>query len=474
MRPCQKPSASGNDKPDPNQSPHSGGDRTQPVKPNSMSSLGNYTGESKREADPKPDSHFSLTIRGNLIDKSPHAIPTTYNCMLKSEEQRKEFQKLRKNKTLVPSETPIAWLKAIFIDKPGKKGARFIVNGKEAEQRGLDMIKSTHTVSASRAIHSAGQAAAKMPWIGTIDLEAGYYNCKLREDEIYTTVRIEGRVWRMKAPAQGLSGSAKRCCEIFAEAFSVSGAVCSYFDNAIYVGATEIECRTKVLRAIKILESLGFRINRKETIVASKEVKFLGIMISAEGIRASKKDTQKLKIKKSAQGMTSYLDHIFPFRQEGNQYKHSFKHPIKIYTDGCKGKFAGVVMIHDGKSLSSQKQCKQANQQQSERMAYHQGAKKAFHYKLNRLYTDAKSLLATNKTSGFNSGHQVLVEYVRDRLGIKAEYINTKLNPADAASREELPRKLKEKEKSKIHESAFTLTKINRMSQLIANPLFNI
>jgi len=473
MRPSQKPSASDSDESDPNQSPHSGETRTQTVKPKSSSSLDNFKGDTKREADPKEDSHFSLTIRGNLIDKSPHALPTAHNCMLKSEEQRKEFQKLRKNKTLVPSKTPIAWLKAIFIDKPGKKGARFIVNGKEAESRGLDMIKSTHTVSASRAIHSAGQAAAKMPWIGTIDLEAGYYNCKLREDEIYATVRIEGRVWRMKAPAQGLSGSAKRCCEIFEQAFSVTGAVCSYFDNAIYVGATEIECRTKVLRAVKILESLGFRINRKETMVASKEVKFLGIMVSSNGIRATTKDTDKLKNIKSAEGMRSYLDHIFPFKQQGGKYYHSFQTPIKIYTDGCKGKYAGVVMVHGNNSLSSQKPCMQANQQQSERLAYHQGAKKAFHYKLNNLYTDAKSLLPTTRTSGFNSGHQVLVEYVRDRLGITAKYINTKLNPADAASREELPRKQK-KEKSEIHESTFTLSKIHKMSQLIANPLFNI
>jgi len=391
-----------------------------------------------------PRDKLSLTIRGNLIDSSPNAIPSSHNCVLKSKAQREEFAKLRKNGTLIPTTDTRAWLKAIFIDKPGKPGARFIINGKEAEGRGLSMIKASHTVSASRAIHAAGQAAARSRWIGTIDLEAGYYNCKLRESEIYTTVRIEGRVWRMTAPAQGLSSAPKRCCEIFDAAFAVTGAESSYFDNAIYVGTTEEECRLKVLRACKTLTEMGFRINRKETIVSALEVKFLGIMISENGIRASSKDLQKLKLKKSEQGMTSYLDHIFPFGRINNQWKHKFDVPIKIYTDGCKGKFAASTMKYHNLAVHKQKACVQANQQQSERLAYHQGAKRAYHYHLNEVYTDAASLMLTPHTSGFRSAHQALVKFIEEGLQVQAKYINTALNPADFASRNLLPVNQKE------------------------------
>lgn len=298
----------------------------------------------KENEEHKERSRQARSIPIPLTEESPQATPSLHNCVTNTADARRELKYLIQTGVLTKT-TGIPYLKAMLLPKK-KGGCRLVVDGKEAATRNINFTKSYFPTSTRDAIRKTVKESIDKPFMGTLDLKNGYYNCLLAKADKMLTVRINNQTYNCQRPLQGLPNSGSLCSEIFAKFFTLSGATTSYSDNAVYHGRTRNECRRKVKKARTYLESLGFTINPEQTILSSNEIPFLGVLIRNGEAVPTKKNLKNLtnpeKTPKQRQGYKSYLHDIF-----GDTLKINYKRTITIYADGAAKQNAAAAAFCD-------------------------------------------------------------------------------------------------------------------------------
>lgn len=321
--------------------------------------------------------------------------PTDFNCTKLNKNQKAEFSKLIERKVLLECNPNIpAYYKASFIEKKNKDTYRMIANGKEAALRRIKSDKLVPAYDQVKALITLAKTNSKFK--AATDFSAGFYNIIWKISK-YNTVRIMGRVYLITGPVQGISSSPAIADEIFRNSFNYAGFNIQYVDNGVMYGNDYNELKTKFYRGIEELKQLGYHINEEETEIG-REITFLSNKCIDNKVTATKRYKEKAERCKDPIKTSGHNSYKLNLYGNPNLYTRTFEKE-KVYVDGAKHGYAFAGVYSDERILKDgiQKCCKNQDQMQSERIAIQQGIYLCKKYNLQRIYTDADSVVKSSK-----------------------------------------------------------------------------
>lgn len=394
----------------------------------------------------RSETHRNPELKARLpliTSKIQDAIPTAQNFIMRSEADKNCVKNLLRNKQLIPRpDLKQAYLE--FFTIPNKDGskARPLVNGKEAQTRGIICPK----YSLSLSVPDTCKKVLQHKYFYQADL-AGAYGQVWIEDEPLLTVRIDGRIFQFISPPQGLSSSPAVCCDIFEKVFKLANFDSSYVDNAIG-GADTLEKAEAQLKEAKTVLAKYFNLNNTETSETPvRSIEFLGLIISHQSMTLPANKVDKLKRlldqKDVAQinGYYSYLSDLFGITSstKPDKISRTFGTTL-IYADGAKNLFSAAVAFCGSCNKIQdilQQKCRQDSQMTSELKAALLGERLRKKFLTPHFFTDSMSIVENQRSGHRNNS---LCSLIANNIGL-VKHVKSEDNWADPYSRELLDKK---------------------------------
>lgn len=127
----------------------------------------------------------------------------------------------------------------------------------------------------------------------TLDLRKAYWQIRLSEEsrEI-TSFMAAGKVYQFKRLPFGLTSAPEAYQRVMSIVCEGLAGVLNYFDDVIVYGSTPEEHWRNLRAMMNTLRASGLRLNVRKCVMGASELKFLGHIISANGVRP---DPEKVK-----------------------------------------------------------------------------------------------------------------------------------------------------------------------------------
>jgi len=124
-------------------------------------------------------------------------------------------------------------------------------------------------------------------WFSTLDLKSGYWQVKIRsEDKEKTAFSVGNGLWQFRVMPFGLCNAPatfERVMEQVLQEF-ISKICLVYLDDVIIFGKTFEEMIWNLKKVLSRLREVNLKVNPKKCILFRQKVKYLGHVISSEGI----------------------------------------------------------------------------------------------------------------------------------------------------------------------------------------------
>jgi len=188
---------------------------------------------------------------------------------------------------VIEEATGTSWISPVHIVYKGNGELRICIDLREVNKA---VIRERFPIP--RIQHILRQlSGAKM--FTTLDLRKAYWQLRLSdESREITSFMAAGKVYQFKRLPFGLASAPEayqRMMMILCEGLP---GVLNYFDDIVVYGSTPEEHWSNLKKMLQTLRESGLKLNAKKCVVGVSELKFLGHIISADGVRP---DPQKVK-----------------------------------------------------------------------------------------------------------------------------------------------------------------------------------
>ena len=218
----------------------------------------------------------------------PYAIVTPRKVPIRlSEKVKEELNRMEKEGIITKILSPTDWVAGIVVvPKPNGK-VRICVDYSELNK----WVKRERFVLPSTNELLSKLAGAQ--YFTKLDCLSGYYQCKLDpQSALLTTFITEyGRYYYNRMP-MGISSAPEHYHRRMVEILEGCEGVVQYLDDSLVFGKTKEEHDERLQIVLKKLLKEGITLNREKCEFGVRRVKFLGHIVSAEGIYA---DEEKVK-----------------------------------------------------------------------------------------------------------------------------------------------------------------------------------
>lgn len=239
--------------------------------------------------------------RINVGDSSPIKQGARRLPLHGREEVEKLVTDMRTNDVIEPSNGPWASPIVIVPKKDGSK--RFCIDYRE-----LNKITKKDSYPLPR-IEDTLEALAGAHWYSTIDLQSGYWQVEMAPTDKEKTAFVTGLggLWQFKVMPFGLCNAPATFERVMETALQgLTRKICLvYLDDIIVFGQTFEEELANVAMVFQRLGDAGLKMSPKKCNLFQKRVKFLGHIVSSEGIQT---DPEKLSVIRDWPTLTSKLD----------------------------------------------------------------------------------------------------------------------------------------------------------------------
>ena len=203
------------------------------------------------------------------------------------ESRIKEEIKRMIHEDVIEEATGASWVSPVHIVYKGNGELRLCVDLREANKA---VIRERFPIP--RIQDLLRQLGGAMMF-STLDLRKAYWQIRLSEgSKEITSFMAAGKVYQFKRLPFGLASAPEayeRAMSIICEGLA---GVLNYFDDVVVHGSTPEEHWRNLRAMLDTLRASGLRLNAKKCVLGASELKFLGHIISADGIRP---DPEKVK-----------------------------------------------------------------------------------------------------------------------------------------------------------------------------------
>jgi len=222
----------------------------------------------------------------NLQDSSPiKQVPRRIPIHMRKE-VNKIIMDMRNQGVIEESKSP--WMSPAVLVKKKDGTIRFCI-----DYRKLNAVTKKDSYPLPRIDDIFDQLAGNS-WYSTLDLKSGYWQVKIRsEDKEKTAFSVGNGLWQFKVMPFGLCNAPATFERIMERVLQeYNSKICLvYLDDVIIFGKTFEEMIQNLKKVLSRLREVNLKVNPKKCILFSQKVKYLGHIISSEGIST---DSEKI------------------------------------------------------------------------------------------------------------------------------------------------------------------------------------
>ena len=245
--------------------------------------------------------HKIDTGNAKPIKQAPRRIP-----LAKLESARQEIKDMEEKNVIEPSDSP--WCSPVVLVTKKDQSIRFCLDFRKLNDV---TVKDSHPLP---RIDDTIDCLSGSKWFSTLDLKSGYWQIRIaKEDRPKTAFSIPGGgLWQFVSLAFGLTnagGTFERMMEKILS--SLTFKICLVYLDDIIVFSRSFSDHIDNLRlVIEKLREAGLKLNPKKCVLFKKEVKFLGHVVSENGVATDPEKTKSVSewpIPKSVKQIRSFL-----------------------------------------------------------------------------------------------------------------------------------------------------------------------
>lgn len=272
----------------------------------------------------------------NLVE---HTINTGYHAPVRQRPRRiplarmadaeAEIQKLLKQDVIEPSSSP--WNSNIVLVKKSDNTWRFCIDYRAVNEA---VIKNSHPLP---RIDDTIDALSGAKFFSNVDLKAGYFQIPVAErDRPKTSFSFPGGgSWQFKRMPMGLCNSAPVFERLMEKVLTgLTFKVCLVYLDDIIIYSKSFETHIRNLREVfQRLKAANLKLSPKKCHFLKKQVKFLGHVVSQEGVATDPSKIEAVKdwpIPKSIKDVRSFLGLTSYYRKFIKGYAEKAKPLYKV------------------------------------------------------------------------------------------------------------------------------------------------
>ena len=229
------------------------------------------------------DYEYKIRINKNVppVVQRQRPIPATLESKLKEEIERMIQE------DVIEEATGASWVSPVHVVYKGNGELRICIDLREANKA---VIRERFPIPRIQDLLRQ-LSGAKM--FSTLDLRKAYWQVRLSEEsrEI-TSFMAAGKVYQFKRLPFGLASAPEAYQRVMSIVCEGLSGVLNYFDDVVVYGSTPEEHWENLRAILNTLQASGLRLNAKKCVMGVSELKFVGHIISADGVRA---DPEKVK-----------------------------------------------------------------------------------------------------------------------------------------------------------------------------------
>lgn len=210
----------------------------------------------------------------------PVAVPARRVPHARQVPLREELERMEAEGIIMKMEEPADWVSPLVIVEKKGGGIRVCMDPRHINEN----IKRERYELPRREDIEAELAGAR--WFSKLDANRGFYQIPLDDasSRICTFSTPYGRYRFLRLPF-GLSSASEVFQREISDALDRIPGVRVYIDDVLVWGTTKAEHDKRLRAALAAISSAGFTLNAEKCIFGSQEIKFLGDIISSEGIK---------------------------------------------------------------------------------------------------------------------------------------------------------------------------------------------
>lgn len=209
------------------------------------------------------------------VHSAPHRVSAAEKRII-----REQVEGMLNDGVIEPSVSP--WSSPVVLVKKKDGSVRFCV-----DYRRLNAI-SRHDVYPLPLLEDVVGHLAGAEWFSSLDLASSYHQVSVAKDDRSKTAFITpDGLYQFRRVPFGLHGAAPLFQRLMDRVLTgLKWTHCLvYMDDVLIFGRDFDEHLHRLDRVLNALENAGLTLNRRKCLIAVKEVRFLGYVVNAEGIR---------------------------------------------------------------------------------------------------------------------------------------------------------------------------------------------
>ncbi|PIK38685.1 hypothetical protein BSL78_24481 [Apostichopus japonicus] len=218
---------------------------------------------------------MSLVQRVYMVHKTARKVPAMLHKKLKTEVDRMEqlnvISKVNK---------PTSWVNSVVVVETSDGKIRLCLDPKDLNRA----VKRSHYQLPTTEEISTRLTGAQ--YLSCLDASSGFWQCCLYEEssELYTFNTRFGRYKYLRMPF-GISSAPEVFHRVVKEIFEGIDRVESYMDDFLVLGRTKDEHDTRLRNVLQRARENNFKLNGKKCKFAQTEIKYLGHILSRDGLK---------------------------------------------------------------------------------------------------------------------------------------------------------------------------------------------
>ena len=238
--------------------------------------LHEYADVFKEELGVLKDYEYDIKINNEVPPKvqRQRPVPAPLELRLKEEIERMI------NEDVIEEASGASWISPVHVVYKGNGELRICVDLREANRAVIrERFPIPRIQDLLRQLNSA-------KLFSTLDLRKAYWQVRLSEkSREITSFMAAGKVYQFKRLPFGLASAPEAYQRVMCIVCEGLAGVLNYFDDVVVYGSTPEEHWKNLRAMLDTLRAYGLRLNAKKCVIGVSELKFLGHIISAAGVR---------------------------------------------------------------------------------------------------------------------------------------------------------------------------------------------